>query len=339
LRVRSIKMTEVCVDQDQPPHRFSVAPMMDSTDRWCRRFHRLLTREALLYTEMVHANAVLNGDRRHLLGFDSQEHPVALQLGGSDPRVLAEAAKIGASFGYDEINLNVGCPSERVQIGAFGACLMATPETVAECVEAMAAAVSVPVTVKHRIGIDDQDSEADLHRFVARVADAGCGTFIVHARKAWLKGLSPAANRDVPPLDYPRVHRLKEEFPALKIVINGGIDGPEAGLPHLQRVDGVMLGRAVYHRPFELGRVDRLYFGAERDRGYGEIVDDLVALAEELCSRDIPLFRLTRHALGLFHGSPGARHWRRVLTEGAYRKQPGPELIEWAVRPCLQALN
>lgn len=330
-------MTET--SPDPPPQRFCVAPMMDWTDRWCRRFHRLLTRRALLYTEMLHANAVLHGDRRHLLGFDSQEHPVALQLGGSDPQVLAEAARIGAGFGYDEINLNVGCPSERVQSGAFGACLMATPETVAECVEAMADAVPIPVTVKHRIGIDEQDSEADLHRFVSRVADAGCSTFIVHARKAWLKGLSPAANRDVPPLDYPRVYRLQKEFPQLRIVINGGIDGPEAGLPHLQQVDGVMLGRAAYYRPFELGRVDRLYFGAEDDRGYPEIVDDLVALAEELCSRDVPLSRLTRHVLGLFHGAPGARHWRRVLTEGRRQRDAGPELIEWAVRPCLQAAS
>lgn len=330
-------MTEVF--SNRLPHRFSVAPMMDWTDRWCRRFHRLLTRQALLYTEMLHANAVLHGDRWHLLGFDSQEHPVALQLGGSDPQVLAEAARIGAGFGYDEINLNVGCPSERVQSGSFGACLMAAPDTVAECVEAMAQAVSVPVTVKHRIGIDEQDSEADLRRFIARVSGAGCETFIVHARKAWLQGLSPAANRDVPPLDYPRVYRLKEEFPHLRIVINGGIDGPEAGLPHLRQVDGVMLGRAAYHRPFELGRVDRLYFGAERDRGYGEVVEDLVALAEEVCSRDVSLYRLTRHVLGLFHGTPGARHWRRVLTEGAYRKAAGPELIEWAVRPCLQTID
>lgn len=320
-------------------HRFCVAPMMDWTDRWCRRFHRLLTRQALLYTEMLHANAVLYGDRKQLLGFDAPEHPVALQLGGSDPRVLAEAARIAASFGYDEINLNVGCPSERVQSGAFGACLMATPDTVAECVEAMAEAVAVPVTVKHRIGIDEQDSEKDLQRFIARVADAGCQTFIVHARKAWLQGLSPAANRDVPPLDYPRVYRLKEEFPRLRIVINGGIDGPEAGLAHLDRVDGVMLGRAAYYRPFELGRVDRLYFGAKEDRSYGEVVDGLVALAEEMCSRDVPLSRLTRHILGLFHGAPGARHWRRVLTEGVHREGAGPELLEWAVRPCLEAVG
>lgn len=309
--------------------------MMDWTDRWCRRFHRLLTRKALLYTEMLHANAVVHGDRAHLLGHDAQEHPVALQLGGSDPALLAEAARIGADFGYNEINLNVGCPSERVQSGAFGACLMATPDLVAECVEAMAGAVMLPITVKHRIGIDDQDSEADLHRFVDRVSNAGCRTFIVHARKAWLKGLSPAANRDVPPLDYERVYRLKEEFPKLEIIVNGGIDGPEQGLTHLSRTDGVMLGRSAYYRPFELGQVDRLYFGAGRDRQRVEVVDDLVALAEEMCSRNVPMVRLTRHILGLFHGTPGARHWRRVLTEEVRRGGAGPEMIDWAAGPSL----
>jgi tRNA-dihydrouridine synthase A len=331
-------MNETKLDRLGDARRFSVAPMMDWTDRWCRRFHRLLTRRALLYTEMLHANAVVHGDRAHLLRHDAQENPVAVQLGGSEPKVLAEAARICAGFGYDEINLNVGCPSERVQSGAFGACLMATPDVVAECVEAMANAVSLPVTVKHRIGIDDQDSETDLHRFVARVADAGCRTFIVHARKAWLKGLSPAANRDVPPLDYARVHRLKQEFPHLEIVVNGGIPDPAEGLTHLAHVDGVMLGRAAYYRPFELAQVDRLYFGAERDRGRGEIVDDLVALAEEMSSRNVSLFHLTRHALGLFHGTPGARHWRRVLTEEVRRGGAGPEMIDWAAAPCLKQL-
>jgi tRNA-dihydrouridine synthase A len=329
-------MNETRLDKLGDARRFSVAPMMDWTDRWCRRFHRLLTRRALLYTEMLHANAVVRGDRRHLLGHDSQENPVAAQLGGSEPKVLAEAARICAGFGYDEINLNVGCPSERVQSGAFGACLMATPDRVAECVEAMANTVSLPVTVKHRIGIDDQDSEVDLHRFVARVADAGCRTFIVHARKAWLKGLSPAANREVPPLDYPRVYRLKQEFPHLEIIVNGGIPDPVEGLAHLAHVDGVMLGRAAYYRPFELTQVDRLYFGAERDRERGEIIDDLVALAEEMSSRNVPLFRLTRHVLGLFHGTPGARHWRRVLTEEVRRGGAGPEMIDWAAAPCLK---
>nr|WP_296749782.1 tRNA dihydrouridine(20/20a) synthase DusA [Thioalkalivibrio sp.] len=322
--------------KDALSRRFCVAPMMDWTDRWCRRFHRLLTREALLYTEMLHANAVVRGDRRHLLGHDAQETPVAAQLGGSEPALLAEAARICAGFGYDEINLNVGCPSERVQSGAFGACLMATPDTVAECVEAMTAAVSVPVTVKHRIGIDNQDSQVDLHRFVKRVAEAGCRTFIVHARKAWLKGLSPAANRDVPPLDYERVYRLKQEFPELEIIVNGGIQSAEEGLGHLPAVDGVMLGRTAYYRPFELAQVDRLYYGAERDPNRAEVVDGLVALAEEMCSRDIPMVRLTRHILGLFHGTPGARHWRRVLTEEVRRGGCGPELIEWAVGSCLQ---
>jgi len=315
--------------------RFCVAPMMDWTDRWCRRFYRLLTREAWLYTEMLHANAVLHGDRRFLLGHDRQEHPVAVQLGGSDPRVLAEAARICADFGYDEINLNVGCPSDRVQSGAFGACLMATPDIVAACVEAMAQAVTVPVTVKHRIGIDDQDSEADLRAFVARVTDAGCQTFIVHARKAWLQGLSPAANREVPPLDYGRVHRLKEEFPELEIILNGGIQSPREGLAHLERVDGVMLGRAAYHRPFELAEVDRLYYGSEYAPTRTEVLEGLMVLAEEMQSRGEPLVRLTRHILGLFHGEPGARRWRRVLTEHGRGEGSGPELIENAARYCL----
>ncbi|AGA33212.1 tRNA dihydrouridine synthase A [Thioalkalivibrio nitratireducens DSM 14787] len=309
--------------------------MMDWTDRWCRRFHRLLTRRALLYTEMLHANAVVHGDREHLLGFDPAERPLAVQLGGSDPAVLAEAARICADLGYDEINLNVGCPSDRVQSGAFGACLMATPKTVAACVGAMARAVPVPVTVKHRIGIDDQDSEADLHRFVREVEDAGCHSFVVHARKAWLQGLSPAENREVPPLDYPRVYRLKQEFPMLEIVVNGGIDGPEQGLPHLAHVDGVMVGRAAYHRPFELACVDRLYYGDSRDPTIVEVVDGLVALAEEMRGRGFPLARLTRHVLGLFHGAPGARQWRRILTEEARDRDAGPELIARAAMPCL----
>jgi tRNA-dihydrouridine synthase A len=309
------------------PRRFCIAPMMDWTDRWCRRFHRLLTRRAWLYTEMLHANAVVHGDRAHLLGYDPEEHPVAVQLGGSEPRVLAEAARICADLGYDEINLNVGCPSDRVQSGAFGACLMATPEVVADCVEAMAAAVKVPVTVKHRIGIDQQDSEDDLRRFVARVAQAGCSTFVVHARKAWLSGLSPAENREVPPLDYPRVYRLKREFPELEIIVNGGIGSPEQGLAHLPLVDGVMLGRAAYHRPLELARVDRLYYGGVRDPSRAEVVEGLAVLAEELRGRGVPLVRLTRHVLGLFHGAPGARQWRRMLTEQARQPDAGPELI------------
>lgn len=316
------------------PHRFAVAPMMDWTNRWCRRFHRLLTRRSLLYTEMLHAEAVLQGDRAQLLGFDAVEHPVAVQLGGSDPQRLAQAARVCADWGYDEINLNVGCPSPRVQSGSFGACLMAQPERVADCVAAMAAAVSIPITVKHRIGIDQQDSEEDLHRFVSHIVAAGCQTVIVHARKAWLQGLSPAANRDVPPLDYDRVYRLKQEFAPVQVILNGGIASPSAGLPHLQHVDGVMLGRAAYYEPYGLAEVDALYFGAEAVPSRAEIVEELTALAEELHARQVPLTYLTRHVLGLFHGQPGAKHWRRVLTEEARRVDVSPDLLDWAASRC-----
>src|SRR5215470_142452 len=247
------------------PHRFSVAPMMDWTDSPCRMLHRCLTRHALLYTEMVTAPAVLHGDRERLLGFDAFEHPVALQLGGSEPAELAAAARVGADLGYDEINLNVGCPSDRVQSGRFGACLMREPALVADCVAAMRAAVSdsgrdVPVTVKCRIGVDEQDDFAALHRFTELQACAGLRTLIVHARKAWLHGLSPKENREIPPLNYPRVYRLKREFPQLRIVINGGIQDPAAALRHLQHVDGVMLGRAAYHDPYQLARLEQALF-------------------------------------------------------------------------------
>lgn len=295
-----------------------MAPMMDWTDRWCRRFHRSMTRNALLYTEMIHANAVLHGDRQHLLGFDSREHPLALQLGGSSPAVLAEAARIAEAIGYDEINLNVGCPSERVQSGAFGACLMAEPETVAACVAAMKRAVTVPVTVKHRIGIDHQDCEASLHAFVRVVAEAGCDRFIVHARKAWLQGLSPRENREVPPLDYPRVYRLKECFPMREVVLNGGITDLDAALGHLERVDGVMLGRAAYQDPFLLAAVDpRIFMQPAPVRDRAQVVEACITLVEEMATVPVPVSRLTRHILGLFRGQPGARYWRRQLTEAA----------------------
>src|SRR5262245_4164603 len=260
-------------------HRFCVAPMMDWTDRHCRFFHRLLTRRAFLYTEMVTAQAVLHGRRERLLAFSPQEHPVALQLGGSDPRRLAQAAAIGESFGYDEINLNVGCPSDRVQEGRFGACLMAEPALVADCVAAMRARVGVPVTVKCRIGIDDQDSEADLERFIGAVARAGCRTFIVHARKAWLQGLSPKENREVPPLDYPRVHRLKAAHPELEIVINGGIASLDEAAAHLAHVDGVALGRAAYQNPYLLADVDRRLFGATGTLSRRMVLDALLPYA------------------------------------------------------------
>ncbi|HVJ76926.1 MAG TPA: tRNA dihydrouridine(20/20a) synthase DusA, partial [Hyphomicrobium sp.] len=243
-------------------HRFCVAPMMDWTDRHCRVFHRQLSRHALLYTEMVTADAVIHGDRQRLLGYSEAEHPIALQLGGSNPAKLAEAARIGADLGYDEINLNVGCPSDRVQEGRFGACLMAEPEVVAECVAAMRGRQPVPVTVKCRIGIDEQDAEEDLRRFIDAVAAAGCATFIVHARKAWLKGLSPKENREVPPLDYGRVYRLKAARPELEIVINGGIETIAAAQAHLDHVDGVMVGRAAYQNPAILADVDRMIFDA-----------------------------------------------------------------------------
>ncbi len=318
-----------------PDPRFAVAPMMDWTDTWCRRFHRLLTRRALLYTEMVHANAVIHGDRDRLLGFSPVEHPIALQLGGSDPATLAQAARIAVDRGYDEINLNVGCPSDRVQSGAFGACLMAQPGLVAECVAAMQQSVDVPVTVKHRIGIDDQDSEADLHAFVERVATAGCRHFVVHARKAWLQGLSPKDNRDVPPLDYQRVYRLKAEFPDLTIVLNGGLDDVGAARAHLEHVDGVMFGRLAYHQPWSLSVVDRLYFGGGDDPTREEVLEGILGIAEGMRRDGVPLARLTRHVLGLFHGAPGARQWRRILTEGAHRPDAGPALIERAAKACL----
>ncbi len=299
-------------------HKFSVAPMMDWTDSRCRFFHRLLTRHALLYTEMITAEAILHGDRGKLLGFSPEERPLALQLGGSDPRRLAMAAEIGAGFGYDEVNLNVGCPSDRVQEGRFGACLMAEPELVAASVAAMHAVTgSIPVTVKCRIGIDDQDGEADLDRFVRTVASAGCTTFIVHARKAWLQGLSPKENREVPPLDYGRVIRLKQAYPHLTIVLNGGIGSLDEAEKHLAHLDGVMLGRAAYHTPYVLAEVDRRIFSAA-----GEPVDRhtvmqrLLPYIEAHLASGGRMNAITRHILGLYHGEPGARAFRRHLSGG-----------------------
>ena len=297
-------------------HKFCVAPMMDWTDRHCRVFHRQLTRQALLYTEMVTAAAVIHGDRQRLIGFSPAEHPIALQLGGSDPAKLAEAAAIGEGFGYDEINLNVGCPSDRVQEGRFGACLMAEPALVAACVAAMRRSVKIPVTVKCRIGIDDQDSEADFQCFIDTVADAGCRTFIVHARKAWLSGLSPKENREIPPLDYDRVYRLKQARPDLEIVINGGIETLEACAAHLAHVDGVMLGRAAYQTPYILSEVDRRFFGAACEDGTrAEALEALVPYIEAHIAKGGKLFNITRHVLGTYHGRPGGRLFRRHLSE------------------------
>ena len=322
---------------DMPSARFSVAPMMDWSDRHCRAFHRTLTRRTLLYTEMVTATAVLRGDRRKLLGYDAVEHPVALQLGGSNPRELAEAARIGEDFGYDEINLNVGCPSDRVQSGRFGACLMREPALVAECMAAIDDAVSVPATVKCRIGVDDQDPEESLYTLVDLCAGAGVKSFAVHARKAWLAGLSPKENRDIPPLDYDLVRRLKADWPGLVIVLNGGIGDLDAAVEHLAWADGVMLGRAAYHTPGLLGDVDSRVFGD------GEPVDPFEAveayrpyLADRL-AEGAPLHVMTRHMLGLFAGAPGARAWRRILTVGGVKAGAGLSVLDEALRAVRRA--
>ncbi|HEX7080846.1 MAG TPA: tRNA dihydrouridine(20/20a) synthase DusA [Gammaproteobacteria bacterium] len=294
--------------------RLCVAPMMERTDRHCRYFLRLLAPNARLYTEMITAAALLRGDAAKLLRFDTAEHPVALQLGGSEPDALAAAAKLGAAAGYDEINLNVGCPSDRVQAGCFGAALMREPRRVASCVAAMAEASPAPITVKTRLGVDEHDSYEFLCDFVGAVAEAGCGTVIVHARKAWLKGLSPKQNRDVPPLDYPRVHRLKRDFAALEIVLNGGLAALEPAIAQLAQVDGVMLGRAAYHDPMLLARLDQAIFGgASPTRVHA--VEAFVAYAEGELRAGTPLNAMLRHLMGLFTARPGGRRWRKTLAE------------------------
>ena len=307
--------------------------MMEWTDRHCRYFLRLLSRRTLLYTEMVTAEAILHGQPERLLQFDPAEHPVALQVGGSDPDRLAAAALIGAEFGYDEINLNVGCPSDRVQSGRFGACLMAEPALVAECIAAMRAKVGVPVTVKCRIGIDDRDAEQSLDRFIDAVAAGGCRTFVVHARKAWLEGLSPKENRDVPPIDYGRVYRVKARRPDLTIIVNGGIDSLDAAADHLAHVDGVMLGRAAYQDPYLLAGVDQMLFGsAAAVSSRLEVLDRFMPYAEAELARGVRLNQMTRHILGLFHGQPRARAFRRYLSETAHLDGAGMEVLEAARR-------
>ena len=312
--------------------RFSVAPMMDWTDRHCRAFHRVLTTRALVYTEMVTTGAILHGDRERLLGFSPEEHPVALQLGGSEPEDLAEAARIGEGVGYDEINLNVGCPSDRVQSGRFGACLMREPELVGRAVAAMKRAVEIPVTVKCRLGVDDQDPETALDALADAVVAEGVDAIIVHARKAWLDGLSPKQNRDVPPLDYDRVHRLKDRHPGVWIGLNGGLADIGETVSHLSRLDGVMLGRAAYQSPWRLAAVDRLAFGdAGGDIELASAVEAYLPYMERQLSAGVPLVAMTRHMLGLFQGVPGARAWRRTLTVEAVRPQAGIEIIERAL--------
>jgi tRNA-dihydrouridine synthase A len=297
--------------------RLSVAPMMDWTDRHCRYFHRLLSSRALLYTEMVTTGALIHGDVGRHLRFDAQEHPLALQLGGSEPADLARCAKLGEDWGYDEINLNCGCPSERVQRGAFGACLMAEPALVADCVKAMVDVVRIPVTVKHRIGIDKTESYEFVRDFVGTVAAAGCNSFIVHARNAWLKGLSPKENREIPPLRYEMVHRLKQHFPNLSIAVNGGLTSSEQVIAQLQQVDGVMIGREAYHNPWWLASWDAAFYGADPSILTREAVEEKMCdyMAREAAVHGTPWSNISRHMLGLRHGLAGSRRWRQVWSD------------------------
>ncbi|SFC57838.1 tRNA dihydrouridine(20/20a) synthase DusA [Pragia fontium] len=315
-----------------PMQRFSVAPMLDWTDRHCRYFHRLLSGQTLLYTEMITTGAILFG-KGDYLAYSQEEQPVALQLGGSDPQALAECARRAEALGYSEINLNAGCPSDRVQNGRFGACLMAEPELVADCVKAMKDAVSIPVTVKTRIGIDDSDSYEFLQRFITVVSEQGdCDNFTLHARKAWLSGLSPKENREIPPLDYPRVYQVKQEFPHLTIAINGGIKTLEQAKEHLQYVDGVMMGREAYQNPGILAQVDRELFGIEGDiRQASDVVEAMYPYIEQELSKGTYLGHITRHMLGLFQGIPGARQFRRHLSENAHKAGADVEVLRQAL--------
>ena len=310
--------------------RLSVAPMMDWTDSHCRVFHRLLAPHARLYSEMVHANAVVLGDRARLLAMDPCEHPVALQLGGSEPALLAQAARIGADWGYDEINLNCGCPSDRVQAGRFGACLMREPQLVADSVAAMIAACNVPVTVKCRLGVDDDHEWQHFVRFIETIADAGCQTFVVHARNAWLQGLSPKENREVPPLRYDWAYRLKRERPQLQVIVNGGIADAEEASAHLAHVEGAMLGRAAYHTPYLLHALDVRWFGGELQARAG-LLRAYRPYVEAQLGRGVSLKHITRHLLGLFAGQPGGRAFRQVLSEGAHKPGADWTLVERAL--------
>jgi tRNA-dihydrouridine synthase A len=317
--------------------RISVAPMMDWTDRHDRYFLRLISRNALLYTEMVTVDAILHGNRRHLLRFDPAEHPVALQLGGSDPAKLAQCARIAEDCGYDEVNLNVGCPSDRVQSGRFGACLMAEPMLVGECVAAMKKACALPITVKTRIGIDDLDSYEHLQGFIGVVAKAGCEVFIIHARKAWLQGLSPRENREIPPLHYDTVHRIKRDFPQLTIVLNGGVTTLDEAENQLQAVDGVMLGRAAYQNPYLLAGVDARFYGSTLPAvSRLEIIERLLTYVERELASGAALKHIARHVLGLFQGQPGARAWRRYLAENAHLPTAGTDTLRAALAHVTQ---
>jgi tRNA-dihydrouridine synthase A len=314
-------------------HRFSVAPMLDWTDKHCRHFHRLLSSKAMLYTEMVTTGAIIHGDQQRFLTFNQAENPVAFQLGGSNPGDLARCAQIIEDYGYDEVNLNVGCPSDRVQNGRFGACLMAEPELVAVCISAMQQSVSIPVTVKSRIGIDDLDSYEELINFISTIADAGCETFIIHARKAWLKGLSPKQNRDVPPLRYDVVYQLKKDFPGLNIILNGGVTSLQSTKEIIRHVDGVMVGREAYHNPYLLAEVDVQIFAMSGPiKTRHEVIMELIPYIQQHLLQGGRLHSITRHILGLFHGVPGARTWRRTLSENATKKGADETVV-------LEALN
>ena len=309
-------------------HRFCIAPMMDWSDHNCRYFWRLLTKQALLYTEMVTTGALIHGDRKRFLHFNREEHPVALQLGGSDPKDLARCARWAQEWGYDEVNINCGCPSDRVQSGMFGACLMGKPNLVADCVKAMMDSCDIPVTVKHRIGIDHMESYEQLLAFIEPVAAAGCSVFIVHARKAWLQGLSPKENREIPPLNYPWVYQLKKDFPHLTIVVNGGIQTIEECQDHLEHVDGVMLGREAYQNPWMLAQVDEALFGMDSPlKSRDDVIAELLPFAEQHLAQGGQLNHITRHILGLYQGIPGARKFRRHLSENAYKKAAGISIL------------
>mgnify|MGYP001545775403 FL=1 len=311
---------------------FSVAPMLDWTDRHCRYFYRLMSTKALLYTEMVTTGAIIHGDTHRYLQFNPEEHPVALQLGGSNPEELARCSKTAENYGYDEINLNVGCPSDRVQSGRFGACLMAEPELVRDCLEAMKTATNVDITVKHRIGIDRDDSYDQLAAFIETVKQSGIKTFIIHARKAWLDGLSPKENRDVPPLRYDSVYGIKQDHPELEIIINGGINTFDEAAQHLDKVDGVMLGRAIYHNPWLLAEVDQLFYQVETNyQDPKQVINDLLPYISNELDKGTYLNHITRHILGLFQGMPGAKAWRRHLSENAPKKGAGIEVVEEAL--------
>ncbi|MEH6578956.1 MAG: tRNA dihydrouridine(20/20a) synthase DusA [Amphritea sp.] len=310
---------------------FCVAPMMEWTDRHCRYFHRLISQNAVLYTEMITTGALIHGDREHFLKFSPQEQPVALQLGGSNPGDLAQCTRMAEEHGYDEVNLNVGCPSDRVQNNMIGACLMAHPQLVAECLHTMQQGVSIPVTVKHRLGIDDMDSYEELHQYVATVKQSGCSTFIIHARKAILQGLSPKENRDIPPLKYDWVYQIKQAFPELEIIVNGGIKTLDESQQHLEVLDGVMVGREAYHNPYIMAEVDQLYGSTTTKQSRKDVIEKFYPYVEEQLQQGVYLGHITRHVLGLFHGQRGGRQFRRFISENAHKPGADIDVLKQAV--------